>query len=153
MSDGDDNRDQNDLSEHRDGSGGDEEFGDGFTGETMKTGNVQYATEQSAPATKKKKSTARLDPTRRDPDQEQIHYFAKIMNDPGNELSLDFLDRKLKAKVIKFLEVEEKLHNFCKEHNFNYEEPSNESDFSRRQRVKCRINYHLNKPKKNKKKR
>ena len=142
------------MSKDQDEFGGNDEIVDGFTGETSEMANTGVRQNNLLQQSKRKKtklkskSTARSDPTRRDPDQEQIHFYAKIINDPVHERALNSLDSKLKAKVIKFLKVEEKLHNFCKEHNFNYEEPTNESDFSRRQRVKCRINYHLKKGKK-----
>ena len=68
-----------------------------------------------------------------------------MFQDPMHKDVIDALDYKLKAQVIKFVRVEEELIDFCQKHNFPYEKPSQESDYTRRQRLRCRIKYHVKK--------
>ena len=79
------------------------------------------------------------------PDQETIHKYARMLQDPIHKHVINALDSKLKARVLKFVRIEENLINFCKEHNSPYEKPNQESDYNRRQRMKCRIKYHVKK--------
>ena len=55
------------------------------------------------------------------------------------------MDVRLKARVVKFVKDENDLQEFCSEHGFLYEHPTEESDYSRRMRVKNRIKYHIDK--------
>lgn len=84
-------------------------------------------------------------PSRKKPDQELVHKYAKMIHNPAQKHVFNALDRKLKARVLKFVKIEEELIDFCRKYEFSYEEPSSESDYTRRQRLKCRIKYHVKK--------
>ena len=96
----------------------------------------------------RKFKSERSDPKRKRPDQGLIHKYANMIRESGQTNCINALDHQLKKRILKFVQNEKELIDFCLKHKFPYEEPNEESDYSRRQRVRSRIMYHLKKKQK-----
>ena len=60
-------------------------------------------------------------------------------------IASNFSDKEVQA-IVRFLKREMEVKNFCKQYNGPYDPPNEqESDYKRRQRLKCRIKYHIKK--------
>ena len=97
----------------------------------------------------KTKSNKQSNSSRKKPDQDLIHKYAKMLHNPAHKHVFDALNGRLKSRVLKFIDEEEKLRDFCRRHDSPYEEPTTECDYTRKQRMKCRIKYHVKKKSRN----
>ena len=126
---------------------GDDGLVDGPSSGALGRVDKQIKNNQKRAVKRKRKSNKLHDPSRRKPDQDIVHKYARMIHDPVHKNFFKALDSRLKTKVLKFIDDEEKLKNYCRRNNSFYEKPTTESDYTRRQRVKGRIKYHVNKPK------
>ena len=94
------------------------------------------------------KPTKYSDPSRKKSDQEIVHKYAKMIDNPLHTQLFDELNYRIKARVLKFVDDEQKLLDYCRKYNSPYEKPTTESDYTRRQRVKGRVKYYLKEKKK-----